>query len=327
MRPTLHARLVNGRFGDPGLFVERLHERGAFLFDLGDLSALATRDLLRVGHVFVSHMHMDHFIGFDALLRVHVGRAKTIVLVGPDGLAAATGHKLAAYTWDLVDSYADDLVFEVIELVSAERVRETRLRLKNRFRPEPVGERGIEAGTAIAQDDFTLQAALLEHHGTSVGYALSEPLHVNVWGNKVLERGLTLGPWLKPLKQAVTDARGDDWPILLPDGSSVPLGTLRDLVSVEPGQKIAYVTDVRDTSANRAAIARLAAGADLFFLEASFAAADSDKADARAHLTPRAAGEIACAAGVRRLEPFHFSPRYEDREAEMLAEVETAFRR
>jgi ribonuclease BN (tRNA processing enzyme) len=31
-------------------------------------------------------------------------------------------------------------------------------------------------------------------------------------------------------------------------------------------------------------------------------------------------------AGARRVEPFHFSPRYEDREAEMIAEVERAFR-
>ena len=34
MRPNLHPRLVNGRFGDPALFVEMLHRRGAILFDL-----------------------------------------------------------------------------------------------------------------------------------------------------------------------------------------------------------------------------------------------------------------------------------------------------
>lgn len=326
MRPTLHPRLVNGRFGDPSLFVERLHERSAFLFDLGDLSALATRDLLRITHVFVSHMHVDHFIGFDALLRVHVGRAKSITIVGPEGIAAGVGHKLAAYTWDLVDRYEDELVFEVVELASLDLARETRFRLTRRFAAEALGERRLEDGRAIERDDFTLSAAILEHHGPSVGYAVAEPLHVNVWGNLVTERGLALGPWLKPLKEAVRDGRPDDWPVALPDGSWAPLGGLRELVSVEAGQKLAYVTDVRDTEANRAAIARLAAGADLLFIEASFAAADRSKADARAHLTTTAAGEIARSGGVRRIEPFHFSPRYEDREAEMLAEVETAFR-
>jgi len=93
MRPDLHPRLVNDRFGDPGLFVEMLHRREALLFDMGDLSQLAARDLLRVSHVFVTHMHIDHFIGFDALLRVSVGREKRIVMVGPEGTADRVGHK------------------------------------------------------------------------------------------------------------------------------------------------------------------------------------------------------------------------------------------
>ena len=83
MRPNLHPHLVNGRFGDPALYVEMLHRKGALLFDMGDLSPLSARDLLRVSHVFVSHMHIDHFIGFDALLRVSVGREKRVEMVGP----------------------------------------------------------------------------------------------------------------------------------------------------------------------------------------------------------------------------------------------------
>lgn len=96
---------MNGRFGDPALFVGALHRPEALLFDLGDLAPLSTRDLLRVTHVFVSHMHMDHFIGFDRLLRVHVGREKRITIVGPTGIALAVGHKLHAYSWDLVERY------------------------------------------------------------------------------------------------------------------------------------------------------------------------------------------------------------------------------
>ena len=96
-------------------------------------------------------------------------------------------------------------------------------------------------------------------------------------------------------------------------------------MTLSPGQKIAYVTDVADNPANRSAIAELAESADMFFLESRFAAEDAYQAQERAHLTTTAAGEIARSAGVRRFEPFHFSPRYEGQEERMIAEAMEAF--
>jgi ribonuclease Z len=324
MRPTLHPRLVNGRFGDPGLFIEMLHRREALLFDLGDLSPLSVRDLLRVSHVFVTHAHMDHFIGFDALLRVNVGRDKTIRMVGPAGFAGRVWHKLQAYEWDLVERYSADLVFEITELDSDGRTRLARFRFKRAFEREELGEGVADDGQVATGEGFAVRAALLDHHGPSIGYCVAEPAHMNVWKNRVDARGLAPGPWLQALKQAILDGRPDEWPVPTPEGPA-PLGELRELVSVGPGQKVAYVTDVADSPRNRSAIADLARGADLFFLESCFAAADRAQAMERAHLTTTAAGEIARDAGVRRLEPFHFSPRYQGEEARMLAEVEAAF--
>lgn len=325
MRPNLHPRLVNGRFGDPGLFVEMLHRREALLFDLGDLSPLVARDLLRVTHVFVTHAHMDHFVGFDALLRVNIGRDRTIRLVGPEGFADRVWHKLQAYQWDLVERYSADLVFEVTELGAEGRTRRARFSFKRAFAREELGDGIAEEGVVAAGDGFAVRAVLLEHHGVSIGFAVAEPAHVNVWKNRVEARGLPVGPWLQSLKRAIAEDRPDEWAVETPRGP-VPLGGLRELAGVGPGQKIAYVTDVADTPGNRAAIAALARGADLFFLESCFAADDRAQALARAHLTTTATGEIARAAGVRRLEPFHFSPRYEGEEERMLAEVDAAFR-
>jgi ribonuclease Z len=78
MRPISEPCLVNGSTGDPGLHVDFLFEKRALLFDLGDLAALPPKKLLRVTHVFVSHTHMDHLIGFDRLSRVSVGRANAV---------------------------------------------------------------------------------------------------------------------------------------------------------------------------------------------------------------------------------------------------------
>ncbi len=326
MTPTLRPSLVNGRWGDPALFVELAFERGAVLFDLGDLSAVGARDLLRVGHVFVSHMHVDHLIGFDTLLRVHVGREKRIEITGPDGLIASIGHRLASYTWDLAERYRDDLVLDVAEMLAPDSMRRSRFRFLSGFAEEKLGTSAIEGGILAEAPLFSVEAAILEHHGACLGFALSEPLHLNVWANKVKDRGLPVGPWLKILKDAVRAGSSDDTPVVLPDGTSRPLGTLRDLVSVEPGQKIGYVTDIRDTEANRAVVAALCRNADTLFIDASFAAADAALAQSRGHLTTKAAGEIARAAGVRRVEPFHFSPRYKGSEEMLMEEVDQAFR-
>jgi len=322
VRPNLLPSLINDRFGDPGLYVEFLHRSGALLFDLGDLSPLSARDLLKVSHVFVTHMHIDHFIGFDALLRVCVGRDKGIDLFGPEGIADRVHHKLQGYEWDLVDRYSADLVFTVTEIGGAGR--RARLRFKNRFRLEWL-EAESRGEPIVAQGEgFTVRAAVLQHHGPSIGYAVAEPAHLNVWKTKLEEQGFAIGAWLQDLKRAIAFGAGDDSEVETPRGP-MPLGQLRDLVTISRGQKIAYVTDVADSAANRALIAELASNADTLYIESRFAAEDEDQARARAHLTTRAAGEIARAAQVRSVVPFHFSPRYEGEGDRMSAEVLQAF--
>lgn len=322
MRASLHPFLVNGRFGDPALFVEVLHRRATLLFDMGDLGSLSARDLLRIGHVFVSHMHMDHFIGFDALLRVNLGREKTIHIAGPKGLCDRLYHKLHGYEWDLAHLYTTDLVFIATEIGAGGPHRSAGFHSKEHFkwREEPCPSWPLDAGEGLQAE-----AVLLEHHGPCIGYSLAETAHANVWANRLAEMGLVPGRWLKELKRAVLSGGPNEQSIPLSSNRALPLGDLRHLVSIGTGQKIAYITDVADTLANRSAIARLCEAADILFIEARFAASDADQARQRAHLTSRAAGEIARAAKARKVEPFHFSQRYEGEEERMLREVCEAF--
>ncbi|MDP4201042.1 MAG: ribonuclease Z, partial [Bacteroidota bacterium] len=92
MTSLLHPQLVNDVFGDPGVYAEFMFERRAFLFDLGDVRCLAPRKLMKVSDVFISHTHADHFSGFDQLLRLFLGREKTVTLHGPAGLIDRVGH-------------------------------------------------------------------------------------------------------------------------------------------------------------------------------------------------------------------------------------------
>jgi len=331
MRPLLHPALVNGRFGDPALFIETLFERRAIMFDIGDISTLPPRKILRVEHVFVSHAHIDHFIGFDHLLRLLVGREKTVRLYGPSGFIEQVHHKLSAYRWNLIDRFEFDLVFVAMEIGSDLAFRTAKMRLKNAFAPEAVASGALRDGVIYREPTFCVTGAVLEHRTPCLGFALEEAVHVNVWKSRLSELGLPVGAWLHELKRAVVENRPDDYPISVgskPKTSPerlMSLVELRSVVTVTPGQKVGYVTDVADTPANRQAIVRLIRHADVLFIEAAFADADAALAAQRAHLTTTAAGAVAREAAVRRVEPFHFSPRYSGQEERLLQEVMAAF--
>ena len=330
MRPLFHPRLVNGRYGDPTVYVETLFEKRSLLFDVGEIASLSPRRIRRIDQVFVSHAHIDHFVGFDHLLRLLVGHEKSVQLFGPPGFAERVFHKLQAYRWNLVESYPTDLVFVVSELETTNSISTTRFRLRKAFAAEPSVSRKTIAGVLCDEPTHRVSAAILEHGTPCLAFALQEAAHVNVWKNRLSERGLPVGPWLLSLKKAVVERRADDHLIEIDHAANsdrlVPLASLRDLLTVTAGQKIAYVTDVADTPANRAAIVALIQNADILFIEAAFAGADAALARERAHLTTTAAGEIAREANVRRVEPFHFSPRYAGEQERMQAEVMAAFR-
>lgn len=330
MRPLLHPTLVNGRYGDPAVYVETLFEKHALLFDLGDIGSLSPRKIQRIDHVFVSHAHIDHFVGFDRLLRLLVGREKSVHLYGPAGFTERVYHRLQGYHWNLVAAYHYDLVFVVSELDAQHSVHATQFRLKNAFAAEELGSDRAADGILHAGPTYRVSAAVLEHRIPCLGFALQEAAHINIWKARLSERGLPVGPWLRELKRAVVEGRPDDHLVHIDglgaaDNRRIALGRLRDVLTVTRGQKIAYITDVADTAANRDAIAALVQDADILFIEAAFAEADAALAAQRAHLTTAAAGQIAREANVRRVEPFHFSPRYAGDERRMLAEVQAAF--
>ena len=110
------ASLINDPFGDPGVYVDFKYRREAFLFDLGDFHRLPSRKLLKIDYIFVSHTHMDHFIGFDHLLRISLGRDRRIHLYGPPHFLQNVEDKLRSYTWNLVANYTNDFELLVTEI-------------------------------------------------------------------------------------------------------------------------------------------------------------------------------------------------------------------
>jgi len=334
MRPIFHARLVNGVWGDPGVCIDLKFQRRALLFDIGDVQSLSTRVLLRVSDVFVSHTHMDHFAGFDHLLRVCLGRDTGVRMYGPRNFISQVEHKLAAYTWNLVQNYSVDFIIDAHELRSDGTLARARFRSREQFRREPLPDTHASGGVLLEDEQFRVRTVALSHHDiTSLGFRFEESTHINVWKNRLEARGLPTGPWLTELKRLARTGAPDDTPVCVRwrtrEGSreeTFPLGELkRDVLEFVPGQKVCYITDVSGDPDNTSRIVEFVANADLLFIEAVFLDADAEMAASKAHLTTTQSGTIARLASVREAEPFHFSARYRGHEEQHRTEFTRAY--
>lgn len=330
MRAMFSPELVNPPFGDPGLFVDFNFESRALQFDLGDIAALAPRKILRITDAFITHTHMDHFAGFDLLLRICLGRPTSIRLYGPPGFAAQVEHKLAAYTWNLVENYPGDFFIDAWEVDPHWRATGLRMRCRRRFASEPLPPMECPGGVLRDEPGFRVRAAFLDHGIPSLGFALDEKVHVNVWKSQLADLGLSVGPWLKALKDAVMRGEpGETTIVAVTTGGeqrALPVDLLkREVLQLVPGEKIVYVTDVAFTDDNLQRIAALGRDATQLFIESPFLDEDADHARRKKHLTAGQAGAIARAARAKRVIPFHFSPRYSEREGELREQVDAAW--
>lgn len=277
------------------------------------------------------------FIGFDALLRVALGRGTTLRLYGPPGLIDNVEGKLHGYTWNLVDSYP--LAITVQEF-HTDGIHTTTFHAADGFqrRDAPrstTGDHTVEESFTVLRDPmFTVRATALNHRIPSFAYALQEQFHVNVNKERLHEAGLPVGYWLKDVKQYLWQGKPDDFRFVATlyhkhrkDQREFLLGEVRErFITITRGQKIAYVVDARYDEDNERKIVELARGADIFYCEAPYLHRDADKARDRYHLTATQAGLMAKHAGARELVVFHFSPRYTGLGHEIEAEAREAFR-
>jgi ribonuclease Z len=318
-------RLVNGPFDDPGLILDFRFARRAILFDLGDNHALSSRELTRVSDVFVSHAHMDHFAGFDRLLRLCLHRPGTLMLTGPEGFIDRVEHRIGSYTWNLLDETSVDSALVVREFDGTRLARAARFPVRAALRREEVALPALAPGLVLNEETFHVAAVALDHGIPSLAFRLQEKIRVNVLSEGLEALGLPVGPWLTAAKRAVRAGLPDTTEIEVA-GAPVALGTIRErALRVGPGQSVAYVVDALFSPENEAAILALARGADQLFIEAAFLDEDSAIAAQRRHLTAAQAGRLARRTPARRLVVLHHSPRYLDRPDALRLEAEAAF--
>lgn len=331
MKPIFHSRLLGSPFDDPGLFVKILRERRALLFDIGSIDLLTTADLLKVSEVFISHTHIDHFIGFDHLLRILLGRDKNLRVFGPTGIISNIEGRLSGYTWNLVEEYRFSVEVDEVDRGS---ISTSIFNSWEKFRKRDKGKVIFE-NTLIDDSLLKIDTVILDHLIPSLAFSLSEKIHINIKKDRLQALDLPVGPWLGDLKRYIREERPDNFTFIARwkrDGEikerEFVLGNIREeIVTMTKGQKISYVVDAIYSKENESRIIDLAGGSDILYCEAAFLDRDGDRAKERYHLTAKQSGLIAKKAGVKKLIIFHFSPKYTSNPSELYDEAMGEFGR
>jgi ribonuclease Z len=249
-----------------------LEERGAlWLFDAGE----ATQHQIlhtsikprRIEKIFVTHLHGDHIYGLPGLLssRSFQGGESEVTVYGPKGIK------------------------DFIEVSLA--VSQTYLKY-----PLTVVE--IDGGIIFEDDQFRVEALLLEHGIPSFGYRVVEKDRPGtLLADKLIEAGVKPGPIFKKIKNGET--------VVLEDGR-----TIDPTDFVGPDQKGRIVTILGDTRYCENAII-LAQNADLLIHEATFSKGEEKLAYDYFHSTTEQAAKVAKLAGCTQLCLTHISSRYD----------------
>lgn len=163
----------------------------------------------------------------------------------------------------------------------------------------PVEVKSLRPGDRVGLDGWAVQAFPADHGVPALGYALVEEARPGRFDVKEARRlGVAEGPLFGRLHRGEA-VEGADGRRVTPDQVVGP---------ARPGRKVVYTGDSRPT----AHAEEMARGADLLVHDATFAAAEAQRARETGHSTTVQAAETASRAGARRLALTHVSARYSD---------------
>lgn len=332
MARLFHYRVVNDAFGDPCVYVKLLREKRALLFDLGDIRKIPFSELLKLSHIFVTHTHIDHFIGFDQVLRAILRREKPLKIYGPKNIINCVQGKLRGYTWNLLSDYP--LSIEVYEITNG-KLKGAKFSASQAFKLQRINTERIRDNIIVEDVQFKVKAKELSHGIPVIAYSIEEDFHINVDKVVLESEGFPIGPWLGELKRLIKryyqlDSTGklklkervpENIFIHTPKGTK-NLEELFGLLRITKGEKISYVMDIAPTEENVNKVIEFVKYSDILFCEAYFSSEDSDRAIERNHLTTTLTGKIARDAKVGELVILHISPKYIENPQQIYKEVE-----
>lgn len=298
---------------DISLLLTISNHKWKYLCDCGMASRLKPGEVTRLGAIFISHTHIDHFANFDFLIRFQIGLERTITVCGPTGITANVLGKLRSYTWNLIGPEA--LAYEVREILPDGQIRISLLR-PPLWEPEHIKD--LPGGVIFENEAVSVHYVLLDHGIPSVAYRFQEPDRL-----KLRDTPYKPGPWIGVVKQAFL--AGDKTVPIDVYGEEHLSGEFFPFAYIQTGYRLAYVMDHAANTENHIILKDFLAAADELYIESFYRDVDRHFAEINHHSTAKSSGEIARLAGVKRAWFVHHSRRYFKEWEDLLEEARAAF--
>lgn len=308
MKNNFIIKKINSPFEDSAFFIRNVYKKTAFLLDCGRIGNISNSEVLSITDVFVSHTHIDHFYGFDRLLRGFVHADSKIRFFGPPGFINNVKGKLAGYTWNLIKNYT--LIIEAVEL-HEDKIMGAVFRACEGFVPHNY-ERKREL--ISLGDGFTLDYEFFDHGILVLGFRIREDIHVSVKKDALEQHGYKKGPWISNLKAKLRCFDRSGFFEIEKDGQIIKKSVSElenELIIYTPPQDITYITDIAPTYDNFKKAINFAKESHILMMEAMFLKKDLLHAIKKKHLTLELSKEIFKLSNSKFVHFFHFAPKYE----------------
>lgn len=317
-------QLVNGSAGDPVLYLDYPGSDDAVLFDGGENHALSMPQLADLEAVFVSHHHVDHFIGLDRIMRANIDRDKTLHVFGPVNTIQKVYDRIRSYEYPFFPF--QKIAVCVHELDGAVR-RTATLECTKRFPPPQVTERPWAGRVCYETEHIQVEAVAVDHTVPCLAFALAEKGGFHPDPDKLAAGLLRPGNWVQEaLRLLRANAPGDT--ALDIQGGRFTLSALAAQYFAESaGARVAYVTDTFWGDEVRPHLVKLAKGAWRLYCDSFYARKEAKSAAQYRHLMAHQSAELAKLAKVEQLVLIHFSSRYAGRYETLLDEARAVFPR
>jgi len=292
---------------DPYLLINFINDNTVLLFDCGVRVWGNVKTILKIKHLFITHAHIDHIIGFDHILRALLGENTRLVVYGPQGIRQRISSKLNGYDWDRAAD--QELVVEIHELYDGQRIVQVH-ECRKRFQLSSHPEVSDWDGLVVKDSNYSVHAVEVDHgNSPCLAYVMSEVDHLRIDKDRMVLLGLRPGPWVgRLLNLAQEKAFSEEIPI--GDDTYTVKWLFDNIVTIQKGKRVSYVTDTVFSDGLMEKLKRFAFKSDILICESTFLNDDFDLAKKYHHLTSRQAGIIAKTIQAEKLILFHISNRY-----------------